>query len=115
MTLSFDEGEIDFSAVFLLQGALVGSQNELAQVQGDIVTSLINLYKSLGGGWEVRCRGFRTPSFVESESLVQDSEMIATPAADRATVPQEIAPAADPVEDLLLPVPRNPAPQPVQP
>ena len=115
LTLSFDEGEIDFSAVFLLQGALVGSQNELAQVQGDIVTSLINLYKALGGGWEVRCRGFRTPSFVESESLVQDSEMIATPAADRATVPQEIAPAADPVEDLLLPVPRNPAPQPVQP
>ena len=41
--------------MFLLQGELVGDQNQLAQAQGDIVTSLIQLYKALGGGWEIRC------------------------------------------------------------
>jgi NodT family efflux transporter outer membrane factor (OMF) lipoprotein len=56
LTLSFEEGDIDFSSVFLLQGELVGDQDELAQAQGDIVTRLISLYKALGGGWEIRCR-----------------------------------------------------------
>ncbi len=46
LTLSFEEGDIDFSSVFLLQGELVGAQNELAQAQGDIVTSLISLFKA---------------------------------------------------------------------
>ena len=49
------EGDIDFSAVFLLQGELVDDQDELAQAQGDIITNLIQLYKALGGGWEIRC------------------------------------------------------------
>jgi outer membrane protein TolC len=71
LTLSFEEGEIDFSAVFLLQGELVGAQNELAQAQGDIVISLIGLYKALGGGWEVRYQGFRA-----QQALTQAPEMI---------------------------------------
>jgi NodT family efflux transporter outer membrane factor (OMF) lipoprotein len=75
LALSFEEGEIDFSGVFLLQGVLVGAQNELAQAQGDIVISLISLYKALGGGWEVRRTGFRSvPSVATSEP-----EMISNP------------------------------------
>jgi NodT family efflux transporter outer membrane factor (OMF) lipoprotein len=70
-TLSFEEGDIDFSAVFVLQATLVGAQNGLAQSQGDIVTSLISLYKALGGGWEVRCRGFQA-----SEAMLQAPVMI---------------------------------------
>ncbi len=73
LTISFEEGEIDFSAVFLLQGSLVGAQNDLAQTQGDVITNLIGLYKALGGGWEVRCQGF-----LAQESITLEPEMVET-------------------------------------
>lgn len=66
LTLSFEEGDIDFSAVFLLQGALVNAQNQLAISQGDIIGRLIDLYKALGGGWETRCVGTTTISMDSS-------------------------------------------------
>jgi NodT family efflux transporter outer membrane factor (OMF) lipoprotein len=57
LTLLFNEGEIDFTGVFVLQGDLVAKQDQLAQARGDVALSLIDLYKALGGGWEIRCRG----------------------------------------------------------
>jgi hypothetical protein len=69
LTLSFEEGDIDFSSVFLLQGELVDDQDELAQAQGDIVTRLISLYKALGGGWEIRCRVNGEMDVVDSSKL----------------------------------------------
>ena len=110
LTLSFEEGEIDFSSVFLLQGALVGAQNDLAQAQGDVITNLIGLYKALGGGWEVRCRGFRA-----QDSIVQEPAMIeASPTPERATVPQGIAGLEDPSEDPFVVSTIELSPTPVQ-
>ncbi len=54
VTISFKEGEISFTGVFVLQGQLTSRQDEYAASQGDVMTSLINLYKALGGGWEIR-------------------------------------------------------------
>lgn len=84
LTLSFEEGDIDFSPVFLLQAALVGAQNELAQSQGDVVTNLINLYKALGGGWEVRCQGFRAQEL----NLLEPETMDGVPVPTMDPVPQ---------------------------
>ncbi len=53
LTISFEEGAIDFTGVFLLQGELATRQDNLAEAQGDVVLSLINVYKALGGGWEI--------------------------------------------------------------
>lgn len=64
LTISFNEGDIDFTGVFLLQGELVGLQDRLAQTRGQVVTSLIQLYKALGGGWEVRFQGFAAPAAI---------------------------------------------------
>lgn len=69
--INFKEGEADFTGVFVLQGDLVQKQDQLAAAQGEIATSLISLYKALGGGWEVRCRGFLAP-----ESMIATPEMI---------------------------------------
>jgi NodT family efflux transporter outer membrane factor (OMF) lipoprotein len=55
LTISYEQGAIDFDSIFILQGALVAAQDQLASTQGDVVTSLISLYKALGGGWEIRC------------------------------------------------------------
>jgi outer membrane protein TolC len=71
LLINFKAGETDFTGVFVLQADLVQKQDQLAAVQGEVVTSLISLYKALGGGWEVRCQGFRA-----QESMTAVPEMI---------------------------------------
>ena len=52
--IRFKEGESDFTGVFVLQGDLVGKQDQWALAQGEVATSLVAVYKALGGGWDVR-------------------------------------------------------------
>ncbi len=47
-------GAIDLTRVTLLQQNLVGLEDTLAQAQGEIATGLIQVYRALGGGWEIR-------------------------------------------------------------
>jgi hypothetical protein len=54
----------------------------LAQARGSVITSLVQLYKALGGGWQVRCYGFpavETPIPLEP---VFESEAIELPAPE---------------------------------
>lgn len=64
LTISFNEGDIDFTGVFLLQGTLAQQQDQLAAARGEVATSLISLYKALGGGWEIRCPGYESSQIV---------------------------------------------------
>lgn len=50
----YTAGFIDFNRVFTLQAELVASQDELAAARGGIALSLIAIYKTLGGGWQIR-------------------------------------------------------------
>jgi NodT family efflux transporter outer membrane factor (OMF) lipoprotein len=50
----YREGAVDFQRVLDAQRALLEQQNTLAQTRSDVATSLIALYKALGGGWETR-------------------------------------------------------------
>jgi NodT family efflux transporter outer membrane factor (OMF) lipoprotein len=50
----YSEGAIDFTAVFVFQENLTESQDQLAVAQGDIALSLIEVYRALGGGWQIR-------------------------------------------------------------
>jgi outer membrane protein TolC len=47
-------GVIDFNRVFNLETTQVQQQDRLAVAEGDIALNLINVYRSLGGGWELR-------------------------------------------------------------
>lgn len=51
--IAFEEGAIDYNRVYLLQSDLVSIQDSLAENQGKIAQSLVNLYVALGGGWYV--------------------------------------------------------------
>jgi NodT family efflux transporter outer membrane factor (OMF) lipoprotein len=53
-TDQFNAGIIDFTSVFIAEQFLVQQQNLLAQAQGDIALGLITVYRSLGGGGELR-------------------------------------------------------------
>jgi NodT family efflux transporter outer membrane factor (OMF) lipoprotein len=50
-------GIVDFNRVALVEQNLVTQQNLLAQARGTIATGLIQVYRALGGGWEIRCTG----------------------------------------------------------
>ena len=94
--LNFKEGETDFSGVFVLQGDLAVKQDQLAAAQGEVVASLVAVYKALGGGWQIRCPGFQ-PRFLSSpQPLSASSEDTKDPEA---------------TESEELPLPEGPTPK----
>src|SRR6202035_979364 len=49
----YSEGAIDFLNVITTQARLLQSENDLSDSDTRIATDLVNLYRALGGGWEV--------------------------------------------------------------
>ncbi len=52
--LQYREGTKDFTTVLTAQQALLNEQDNLAVTMGNISSSLVGVYRALGGGWEVR-------------------------------------------------------------
>lgn len=50
----YSQGLIDETGMFLITATLTGQQDQLAAAQGATTQSLIDLYRALGGGWEIR-------------------------------------------------------------
>jgi hypothetical protein len=76
---------------------LVNRQNQLAQAQGNIALGLIQVYRSLGGGWQIRCDPQNAPEGPTSASL----EPLGAPAAavsQAAASPETPDPVSDSVE-----------------
>jgi NodT family efflux transporter outer membrane factor (OMF) lipoprotein len=57
----YSEGAIDFLNVITTQAQLLQSENDLADSDTQIATDLVNLYRALGGGWEVADVAYGTP------------------------------------------------------
>jgi NodT family efflux transporter outer membrane factor (OMF) lipoprotein len=55
--VQYRNGAIDFNRLALLEQNLVLEQDLLAQARGDIALGLIEVYRTLGGGWQIRCTG----------------------------------------------------------
>ncbi len=52
--LQYREGLIDFQRVLDSQRFLVREQDLWTTTRGDVILNLVSLYKSLGGGWQIR-------------------------------------------------------------
>lgn len=52
--LQYRQGVTDFTTVLTAQQALLSQQDNLASTLGAISTSLVGVYRALGGGWEIR-------------------------------------------------------------
>jgi len=52
--IQYREGTKDFTTVLISQQALLNEQDNLASTLGNISSSLVGVYRALGGGWEVR-------------------------------------------------------------
>jgi NodT family efflux transporter outer membrane factor (OMF) lipoprotein len=55
----YSEGAIDFLNVIATQAQLLQSENDLADSDTQIATYLVNLYRALGGGWEIADGNYR--------------------------------------------------------
>jgi outer membrane protein TolC len=49
----YSEGALDFLNVNSALGQLLQSETDLADSETQIATDLVNLYRALGGGWEI--------------------------------------------------------------
>jgi NodT family efflux transporter outer membrane factor (OMF) lipoprotein len=74
-------GTVDFTRVTQLEQFLVQQQDVLTQARGEIATGLVQVYRALGGGWQIRFNGCE-PTEVTSSGMskpVVDSVPVATP------------------------------------
>ena len=53
-TAQYQDGLVDFNTVINTLVSLSSQQDQLAAIKGTVTTNLIAVYKSLGGGWEIR-------------------------------------------------------------
>ncbi len=52
--IQYREGITDFTTVLTAQQALLSAEDSLASAMGNISMYLVGVYRSLGGGWEIR-------------------------------------------------------------
>src|SRR5205809_3107680 len=65
--LRYREGVTDFTTVLTAQQALLSQQDNLATTLGNISTSLVGVYRALGGGWEIREGDDIVPAEIKAE------------------------------------------------
>jgi NodT family efflux transporter outer membrane factor (OMF) lipoprotein len=82
----YNAGVTDLTRVTLLQQNLVGLEDTLAQAQGEIATGLIQVYRALGGGWEIRCQQSASGA-VSLPAAEKPAESVPTPRP--ATLPAQ--------------------------
>jgi NodT family efflux transporter outer membrane factor (OMF) lipoprotein len=54
-------GKVDYNRVAVLEQNLVQQQQALADARGQVAQGLVQVYRALGGGWEIRCAGGAAP------------------------------------------------------
>jgi len=83
--VQYREGAVDFQRVIEAMRALLLEQTTLAQAQSDIATSLISLYKALGGGWELHADQPVIPEqiHIEMERRTDWDDLLSTPPAPK--------------------------------
>jgi NodT family efflux transporter outer membrane factor (OMF) lipoprotein len=70
----FKGGQIDFNRLAVLDLNLVQQQNTLAQARGDVALALIQVYRALGGGWQIRLHGCEAPGSFPPARAMADRE-----------------------------------------
>ncbi|WP_045094890.1 efflux transporter outer membrane subunit [Legionella fallonii] len=65
--IRYKEGETDFTPVLNAEQQLLRIQTSLANAQGDIPQAVVALYRSLGGGWQIRDGNDIVPTEIKEE------------------------------------------------
>ncbi len=88
--LQYQEGVIDFTTVLAAQQALINEQDSLATTLGNISSSLVGIYRALGGGWEIReGKALVPPEITEEMAKRTDWGRLLAPASYHPTTAEE--------------------------
>jgi len=100
-------GTVDFNRVALVEQNLVAQQNLLAQARGSIALGLIQVYRALGGGWQIRSSGCELKELpAQGTPRPSEAELPAPrPPAGPASGPQ-VGPFPPPAETPAVGPPR---------
>jgi NodT family efflux transporter outer membrane factor (OMF) lipoprotein len=75
----YTAGTTDLTRVTLLQQNLVTAEDTLAQAEGEIALGLIQVYRAMGGGWQIRLTGCQPGPLPPSAAATP--EVLPTPVA----------------------------------
>lgn len=99
VNILYEGGRADFGRVFFAEFFLVQQQDALAVAEGQVAGSLVDIYRALGGGWQIRLESLPpldvevvVPEPVEPEPLPE----IPAPDAVPIEEPKPLAPAVNP-------------------
>jgi NodT family efflux transporter outer membrane factor (OMF) lipoprotein len=110
-------GLVDFNRVVVIQQRVVDRQQTLADARGQIALGLIQVYRALGGGWEIRCEPRGTmvdatpPAPARMPAPLPAPKPAPMPAPALAPMPSDkpahsvAKPSAAPATDLIAPAP----------
>ena len=88
--IQYREGATDYTTVLTAQQALLSQQDSLADSQGGVPQNLIAIYRSLGGGWEIReGQGFLPDETIEVMENRTNWGNLLTPAAVELPSPEK--------------------------
>jgi NodT family efflux transporter outer membrane factor (OMF) lipoprotein len=91
----FEKGSVDFNRYATIAQNLVVQQDSYAQARGDRAKGLIQVYRALGGGWEIRAQS--------NEETVADAPIVVPEAPE---LPAPPAPKAQPAAPEAVPAPK---------
>ena len=86
----FRVGTTPFNTVFNLETAQVQQQDNLVVAQGNIALNLINVYRALGGGWELRLQNENCGGG-PSTNVPAPAQAPAAPGSEELPVPKSAA------------------------
>ena len=93
--VQYKAGTVDFTTVTQVEQTLVAQENTLAIAQGEIITGLVQVYRALGGGWEIRINGCQ--------------DMLRPPGSPPTLPPMQSSPPEPPTEGVPTPAPQQSA------
>jgi NodT family efflux transporter outer membrane factor (OMF) lipoprotein len=67
----YQGGLVNYNRVVVIQEKVVDRQQSLAEAQGQIAQGLIQVYRALGGGWQIRVGQIARPSDVHAQAPAQ--------------------------------------------
>jgi len=71
----YDQGTVDFNRVYTVQRELTVQQDQLAVAEGSVAQFMIQLYRALGGGWQIRLQNFASQAAVPVEGPIQPAPL----------------------------------------
>jgi outer membrane protein TolC len=90
--VQYKAGTIDFTRVTQLETTLVQLQDTLAQARGEIALGLIQVYRALGGGWQIRLAGCETNGLPPLGELRPADEPLPAPRPEPVPAPPKPTP-----------------------